>query len=440
MNEADIEKYRITERTEEVKDIIERMPSAFGYRITIIVVFVFGLMMLFGWIVKYPDIITGQITINTPTAPIKLVANTSGKIHLKIKSSQTNISAGDVVAYIENATPFDTLLMIKNILNTYNPATPHNTSIVHQLPDKVALGELTTKYYTFLSSLHQMINFSADKLYDKQIGSLMTLHQHQVQEIANTKEQIDINNHLLRYSEKFKNRDSILHAEKVAAELEFDKSKINYLSGKSNMVNAESNRIEAEKQAQQTLSKITEINIQKSEKRKELELALGASYNDLMDYIAVWEQRYLFVAPFAGQVQFLKFWSDKQFIQSGEPVFTIIPSGNQPYGQVILPAQGAGKLKVQQEVIVKLDDYPYNEYGSVKGLVNNISLTTNTEKTGQGSIETYLVSVNFPQGLTTNYNQLLAFRHEAKGSAEIITKDRRLIERLFDNLKYVLNK
>lgn len=37
-------------------------------------------------------------------------------------------------------------------------------------------------------------------------------------------------------------------------------------------------------------------------------------------------------------------------------------------------------------------------------------------------------------------NQRLTFRHEAKGTAEIITKDRRLMERLFDNLKYVLNQ
>ncbi|MDR3061752.1 MAG: hemolysin D, partial [Dysgonamonadaceae bacterium] len=39
-------------------------------------------------------------------------------------------------------------------------------------------------------------------------------------------------------------------------------------------------------------------------------------------------------------------------------------------------------------------------------------------------------------GLTTNYGELLDFRYELGGTADIIVKDRRLIERLFDNLRY----
>jgi hypothetical protein len=41
-------------------------------------------------------------------------------------------------------------------------------------------------------------------------------------------------------------------------------------------------------------------------------------------------------------------------------------------------------------------------------------------------------------GLKTNYGVELNFHAEAKGTAEIITEDRRLIERFFDNLRYKL--
>lgn len=147
-----------------------------------------------------------------------------------------------------------------------------------------------------------------------------------------------------------------------------------------------------------------------------------------------------FRAPFAGKVQFLKFWTNNQFIQSGEPIFTIIPKNDQPVGQLILPIQGAGKVKKGQEVIVKLEDYPYVEYGSIKGRVQSISLTTSTMKTEKGDIETYMITVDFPQQLKTNYGTVLDFKFEAKGTAEIITKDRRLVQRLFDNLKYIMKK
>lgn len=128
-----------------------------------------------------------------------------------------------------------------------------------------------------------------------------------------------------------------------------------------------------------------------------------------------------------------------QFIQAGQPVFTVISKDNEPYGQAVLPTLGAGKVKLGQEVIVKIRQLPYMEYGSVKGKVEAISLTASTEKTVQGDVESYLVTVKFDKGLTTNYGKTLAFKQESSGTAEIITKDRRFIERFFDNLKYVAN-
>jgi hypothetical protein len=67
-------------------------------------------------------------------------------------------------------------------------------------------------------------------------------------------------------------------------------------------------------------------------------------------------------------------------------------------------------------------------------------LSPSTEKTETIDIETYMVLVDFPKQLKTNYGAELAFKAEAKGTAEIITNDRRLIQRLFDNLKYIIKK
>lgn len=439
VEQVDIDKYHGKERTEEVQDIIERMPTKFGLWISVIVLSLFTLLIFFGWLIRYPDIVRGQVMLNTTVSPIKLVANTSGKLHLNA-ASQVDVKSDEVVAYIESATSFDTLEMIKGILKDYNPNNVNNISILNQLPARVALGELTGKYYNFLSALHQLQNFNSDKLFDKQISSLQSLHSEQQKEIANSAERMQLSQKNLGFVRKFFARDSTLHVDKVVAEAELDKSQIDFLNSQSDIANAKSSQIEAGKQAQQTLSRITEIDIQKSEKRKELELAVLASYNDLRDNITQWEQRYVFKAPFDGQIQFLRFWTNKQFVQAGEPVFTIIPSADKPYGQVTLPAMGAGKVEKGQEVIIKLDDYPYLEYGSIKGTVAAISLTTNTEKTPQGNLETYLVTVQFHNGLVTNYGKPLTFKQEAKGSAEIITKDRKLIQRIFDNLRYAVKK
>lgn len=58
----------------------------------------------------------------------------------------------------------------------------------------------------------------------------------------------------------------------------------------------------------------------------------------------------------------------------------------------------------------------------------------------QNNLHTYLVTVALPKHITTNYGASLDFCYETKGMAQIITKPRRLLERLFDNLKYIASK
>lgn len=433
--------YHDRQRTDEVQEIIDRMPTKFGRLITYIVVFIFVLLLFFGWIIRYPDVVTGQITVNTNVAPIKLVAMSSGKLKLKIIKSQTVVKEGDVIAYIENITSLDTLEDIKKALNNYNPVSDNNTVILQLLPQKISLGEVTNKYYTFLEALHQLKNFEEDKSYEKQISGLNDLLAEQNKNIRANDERIKIGENNMIYTRKFYSRDSVLFKEKVISEAELDQSQLNYLTSKDNYQNVYSGQITALQNAKQTQSQIDQAEIQMREKKKDLELSVVSSYNDLKDNINLWGQNYVFKAPFTGKVQFLGFWTDGQFIQSGQSVFTVIPENNQAYGQVVLPAvAGAGKVKIGQEVIIKLDNFPYLEYGSIKGKVEAISLTTNTEKTQQGDVETYLVTVSLPKGLTTNYGKQLDFKQESKGNVEIITKDRRLIERFFDGLRYNIKK
>jgi HlyD family secretion protein len=49
--------------------------------------------------------------------------------------------------------------------------------------------------------------------------------------------------------------------------------------------------------------------------------------------------------------------------------------------------------------------------------------------------ESYVVEVEMPQDLKTNYDIQLKFSQEMKGSAEIITSDLRLIQRIFNPVK-----
>ena len=142
---------------------------------------------------------------------------------------------------------------------------------------------------------------------------------------------------------------------------------------------------------------------------------------------------YVLSTPIDGKVTFVKYWSKNQNVQSGSEVFSVVPmSESKIVGKIKLPFKGAGKVKEHQQVNIKLDNYPYLEYGLVIGKISSVSLMP--------SENFYSVEVEFPNGLTTNYHKKLVFGQDMQGTAEIITEDIRLIERFIQPLKYILEK
>jgi hypothetical protein len=96
------------------------------------------------------------------------------------------------------------------------------------------------------------------------------------------------------------------------------------------------------------------------------------------------------------------------------------------------PARNSGKIKIDQTVLINLENYPETEFGTLEGKINSISFTPT--KDGY-----YLIDVSLPSKLITSYQKEIKFKQEMTGRAEIITEDLRLIDRFFYQLKGVFN-
>jgi len=62
----------------------------------------------------------------------------------------------------------------------------------------------------------------------------------------------------------------------------------------------------------------------------------------------------------------------------------VIPGKNEIIGEVLIPSIGAGKVNVGQIANVKVNNYPFTEYGIIKGVVHTISRMTNNVQTKDG--------------------------------------------------------
>ena len=429
------------QRTEEVRDIIDRMPHRTGKIVTLIVVCFTALLLFFSLLIDYPEKVTGVISITARQAPVRLVANTSGKLHL-LKNNGDSLKENEIIAILDNAARLVDVLILEKYLQVNIPDSLSQKPETRYLPANLVLGELSTLFYNFFNSLQKLENFIRTKPYEKKLESGRTYLKSQLQLLEFNRKQMKINSSSLLIAGKNVHRDSLLFRSATIAEVDLERSAVSYLSKLEENQNIAKEVTNIGIQIEDTKSKLQLLELEQTESDQKLRMDLYSSYNELANSIKKWRLAYTFTSPLEGKLEYLNFLRENDFISAGTPLLSVIPMDNPLFGQVYLPSQGAGKVTVGQEVIIRLDNYPYIEYGTISGKVKMISALTNQTEAfaKRNDINTYLVIVDLPRKLMTNYGTTLDFNYEIKGTADILTKKRKLLFRLFDNLKYIASK
>lgn len=104
-----------------------------------------------------------------------------------------------------------------------------------------------------------------------------------------------------------------------------------------------------------------------------------------------------------------------------------------PIGKAMLQASGAGKVKIGQQVLVDVNNFPEEDYGSLVGKVEAVS----NVPTADGF---YMVDVGFPAGLQTIYHKQLPTVQQLMGNARIVVENRRLCNLFLQPVNRLLEK
>lgn len=390
----------MSERSEEVQSIIERMPTYWTKWVALCVGILMGVITLLGFLIKYPDTVDGQVSVTAVTAPVRLVANTNGRLIL-LQPDKTQIGEGTVISYIESGADYRHVLWVDSLLN--NPVLLEKGSC--SLPDSLLLGDVSSAYNAFMLSFLQY-----DRLMNSDIYATMRQNlRHQVNSdrlvIENLDGELKLKAHILEDSEYRLTQDSILLEKKVISEQDYQQQRASHLSLKESLLNLQSSRLLKQSEISRNLMEIQRIRLEEVETREKAHSEFVTQKNALSNAVSLWKERYLQYSPVEGELEYLGFWRDNSFVQSG------------------------------QTANVKINNYPYDEYGLLKGVVKSVSRITKKIETANGASDAYLVVIDFPGGTTTNFGKFLPLDFESKGTVEIITKRKRLVERLFDNLK-----
>ena len=198
-------------------------------------------------------------------------------------------------------------------------------------------GALQSFLNNAIRSLQELAAFQQNDLHLKQISHL----QKQITSYKNLNQNLNKQLGLMQQEtvlshEQFKT-DSLLFAQKVIAPLDFNKAKGSYLVQQRSLKNTEASIISNQLQIGGLEKQLTELEIDKNAKGDQLLTGAANSLNELTSQIKKWKENYLFITPKAGSLAYLGFIENDQFVESGKPLFAILPNSKQLIAQAELP-------------------------------------------------------------------------------------------------------
>ena len=421
-------------RSAEVQEILGQVPSwivRWGIGLIFLIITAF---MLGSFFFRYPEVIKAPIVITTENPPSYALAKSNGKItELYVKDKQL-VNPGQKLLMIENPANSNDVFEVKSKLSEFQNFLEDFDTLYHIWTDKnYLLGEVQPFFSSFLRNYKAYISFLRIDYYNRKIK----LAKDELKKYRIYYNRLYIQQNLLEEELNIiveqTGRDEILFKENVIPPSEFEKSKSALLQKRREFEQARINLSSLDIDISNLEQEILEYELSYLENRKDLEFQLTESFHNLNSQIALWEQSYLIKSSGYGQVSFNKYWAIDQNVSVGDKVVSIIPDHpGEIIGMINLSLKRSGKVKTGQKVNIKLDNFPYMEYGMLKGKVKNISLVP--------SDNYYVVEVNLPDSLITYHNIQLDFGQEMQGLAEIITNERSLLSRIMEPFRYIIDR
>lgn len=181
--------------------------------------------------------------------------------------------------------------------------------------------------------------------------------------------------------------------------------------------------------------------LRNEEQLKEIEMQIGTLTSqirenqtqiDALDYQL--EQR-IIKAPVNGVVFQLPVQKTGSVLESGGLVAEIAPEQAPLIVKAQISSSESGFLESEMPVKLKFDAYPFQDYGIVEGILVKISPTTKIVDTEAGKIEAYELDIELDRNYILARNKRIALKPGQKVTAEIIIRQRRLIDFVLDPFK-----
>jgi multidrug efflux pump subunit AcrA (membrane-fusion protein) len=424
---AELNKQEI--QSPELQEVMSEIPGSF-LKWGLFIFFGIILILIIGsYLIKSPEKVIVPVVITTQNPPVTLVAKSGGEIEKLFVSEGSLVTKDNVVAIIGNSSNYEDVWKLNLYLSDLDEKSEWIEIVkTGQPPPDLSLGEIQSNYSGFQKQWKEMKDYLEQayipakvSFLEKQIEKKVDYNMELVKQKKYLKEDLAL-------AKKSFGRDSVLNKNDVISSNEFEKSKQIYVqklysfsvfnasikSSESDFLRMQEDRLDLQVQYKKEISQFI--------------FSMEESLQLLRSSISQWEERYVIKSPLTGKVTLNQFRNENQVIKAGEILATVIPDSlTSIIVRAVIPISGFGKIEIGQIVNIKLSGFPYMQYGVLKGRIYSVS-----QVPGEGG---FSADIELVGGMTSTYREKIRFIHDMDGTAEIITRNTRLINRFLNPVR-----
>ena len=425
---------KIELRSDEVQEILGTPPRwivRWGTTLIFAGLIILGIV---SWLIKYPDVVSVRMFITTFVEPVEVVAQRSGHLAKLMVADNEPVEYGQILVEIQNQADLEDVLLLDSItmeLQHYDL----EEFVLFDPPERLKVGSLQGAYSRFIQLFRDLTNEIESGYGRQRINSLNNTIKGIVSSIATLKSKLEkakieynIANNQVAYAQK-------LYQENVGARQAIEEASARRAALDKQIEGIKGEIKDREVDIFRYKNQQVEIGTAEDQQNKNKFVELQELVNKLRTDLGEWKETNLLLSPIEGRVALTAdYRSAQQFIKSGDRVMAIVPKdGDRLIGKALMPSAGLGKVDLGDKVIIRLDAYPYQEFGLILGKLESKSALPNRENN-------YPVNISLDNGLQTSIGNELRFDQQMTGTAEIITEERRFIERIFDSIRKLFKK
>jgi hypothetical protein len=421
---------RDLQRSEDVQEILGTPPSWITRVGTLFCLVALVALFWAAVSIEYPDIVEARMKLSSVDPPRKLKSPKDITVTRIMVASEDTVETTSVLMEFRNPAKLEDVLTLEERMLLVDEKND-SSLLAFDPPSDLILGSLQETFYDFREkqeAFRLAIAGGVGGLSNNQLQRRINQERNAIRFEREQKDNLEAQLNLARErfirEQNLKDRD-LSTAERVR---ERQEDVLRY----ERMVQSATSSIN---------NRMSEINLLRREMEnyrsgRETTAAqaveyMRQAYSLLQQRLSEWKQENLLLSNINGIVVLPPDLRDQQLVLRGTLLATILPLNPLGIlGRIDLPVRGSGKVKVGQRVIVKFDNFPFQEFGAVIGEVTQKSRVVE-EREGKNVIP---IEVSFPDRLLTTTGVRLEAGADMVGTAEIVTEEKRLIEWIIEKM------